>query len=129
MCHQTVSLVARHLEENGIPTVILGSALDIVEHCGVPRFAFVDFPLGNPCGKPWDRAMQAEIVGSAISLFEEATGPRTTGRLPQRWNADERWRDNYLAVREEDLAALRRKGRERRALRAQLRSEGRVREG
>jgi D-proline reductase (dithiol) PrdB len=38
VCHQTVSLVARHLETNGIPTVIVGSALDIVEHCGVPRF-------------------------------------------------------------------------------------------
>jgi hypothetical protein len=34
VCHQTVSLVARHLETNGIPTVIVGSALDVVEHCG-----------------------------------------------------------------------------------------------
>ena len=32
MCHQTVSLVARHLEANGIPTVIVGCAKDIVEH-------------------------------------------------------------------------------------------------
>jgi D-proline reductase (dithiol) PrdB len=48
VCHQTISLVARHLETNGIPTVIVGSALDVVEHCGVPRFYFTDFPLGNP---------------------------------------------------------------------------------
>jgi len=40
VCHQTVSLVARHLETNGIPTVVLGCAKDIVEHCGVPRFLF-----------------------------------------------------------------------------------------
>jgi len=41
---RTVSLVARYLEANGLPTVIVGSALDIVEHCGVPRFLFTDFP-------------------------------------------------------------------------------------
>ena len=62
MCHQTVGLVARHLEANGLPTVIMGAAKDIVEHCGVPRFLFSDFPLGNSAGKPFD----VEIVsGSA----------------------------------------------------------------
>ncbi len=50
VCHQTVSLVARHLEENGVPTVIMGTARDIVEHCGVARLVFSDFPLGSPCG-------------------------------------------------------------------------------
>ena len=129
MCHQTVSLIARHLEANGVPTVILGSALDVVEHCGVPRFAFVDFPLGNPCGRPWDRPMQTAIVTAAVGLFESAPAPRTTLRLPHRWGEDEGWRDEYLAVREDDLVALRRKGEERRALRAQLRTEGRVRQG
>ncbi|MEZ5231807.1 MAG: hypothetical protein R2749_03740 [Acidimicrobiales bacterium] len=48
-----MSLVARHLEANGIPTVIVGSARDIVEQAGVARFLFVDFPLGNPMGKPY----------------------------------------------------------------------------
>ena len=124
-----MSLIARHLEASGLPTVILGSALDVVEHCGVPRFAYLDFPLGNPCGKPWDRAMQTAIVAAAVGLFEAATAPRTTLRLPHRFSEDEGWRDEYLPVREEDLAVLRRKGEERRALRAQLRTEGRVREG
>ena len=47
MCHQTVSLTARHLEAHGISTAIMGCAKDIVEHCRVPRFLFSDFPLGN----------------------------------------------------------------------------------
>ena len=122
-----MSLVARHLEAAGIPTVILGSAIDVVEHCGVPRFAFVDFPLGNPCGKPWDAAMQTEIVTAAIDLFETAAEPRTTRNLPYRWSDDQSWRDAYLGIRDEDLAALRQKGEERRALRARLRADGRVR--
>ena len=37
-----MSLVARYLEEAGLPTVIVGSARDVVEHCGVPRFVFTD---------------------------------------------------------------------------------------
>ena len=36
---------------NGIPTVVMGCAKDIVEHCGVPRFLFSDFPLGNAAGQ------------------------------------------------------------------------------
>ena len=57
VCHQTVSLVARHLEANGISTVVMGCAKDIVEHAAVPRFLFSDFPLGNSAGKPHDRAI------------------------------------------------------------------------
>ena len=61
-----MSLVARELEQSGLPTVIIGSALDIVEHCGVPRYVFTDFPLGNPCGHPWQRDMQREIARSRM---------------------------------------------------------------
>ena len=121
-----MSLVARHLEANGIPTVVLGSALDIVERCGVARFAFLDFPLGNPCGKPYDVAMQREVVGAAVDLFESASAPPTL-RLPHRWSEDESWRDAYMAIREADVDALRRKGEERRAHRQALRDAGRVR--
>ncbi len=52
VCHQSVSLIARHLEANGISTLVMGCAKDIVEHCGVPRFLFSDFPLGNSAGRP-----------------------------------------------------------------------------
>ena len=95
MCHQTVSLVARHLEANGISTVIVGSARDIVEHCGVPRFLFTDFPLGNPCGKPWDVEMQRRIVGAALDLLEAAPSPRTTVQAPFIWSDDSSWRERY----------------------------------
>src|ERR1700682_937310 len=54
VCHQSVSLAARMLEENGIATVVMGCAKDIVEHVGVPRFLFSDFPLGNAAGRPRD---------------------------------------------------------------------------
>ena len=121
-----MSLVARHLEANGLPTVILGSAIDIVEHCGAARFAFLDFPLGNPCGKPGNAQMQHAVVSEALTLFDTAIAPRTTVRLPWRWPTGE-WRRRYMEVRDEDREAMRRKGDERRAERQSLRDAGRVR--
>jgi hypothetical protein len=127
VCHQTISLVARHLEANGIPTVIIGSALDIVEHCGVPRFYFTDFPLGNPCGHPWQPAMQREIVRQALSLFETAETPRTTIKAPFSWWEDGAiWRARYGRVDPADKERLLKLGEERRrqhALAKQIPSE------
>ena len=122
-----MSLTARHLEAAGIPTVILGSALDVVEHCGVPRFLFTDFPLGNPCGKPFDARMQEAIAAQGIDLLESADGPRTTVRTPFRWSDDESWRDRYMEVRAEDLADLARRGEARRARRMREKSQGKAR--
>jgi hypothetical protein len=115
-----VSLTARHLEANGIPTVIIGSARDIVEECGVPRFLLSDFPLGNPCGSPWDRAMQAAILQLALDLVESARFPRTTVQTPYRWPVED-WRANYMRVDESNRALLRRMGEERRARRERQR--------
>ena len=98
MCHQTVSLTARYLEANGIPTVIMGCAKDIVELCGVPRFLFSDFPLGNAGGKPDDPQSQAETMAMALDLLESATGPRTTLQSPQRWNDDAEWKLNFRNI-------------------------------
>ncbi len=98
VCHQTVSLTARHLEANGIPTVVMGCAKDIVEQCGVPRFCFSDFPLGNSAGKPHDPASQAATLDLALQLLELAPGPRTTVQSPQRWAADASWKLDYSNV-------------------------------
>ena len=101
MCHQTVSLAARHLESQGIPTVIMGCAKDIVEHCGVPRFLFSDFPLGNPAGRPFDVASQTQTLELALRVLESAPAARTTVQSPLRWRTDASWKRDYL-----DLAKL-----------------------
>lgn len=121
-----MSLVARHLEAVGIPTVLIGSGRDIVEECGVPRFLFVDFPLGNPCGKPWDRDMQYAIAGGALDLLERAWQPRTTVQRPEVWDEsdDFLWRQRFMRVDDSNREALARAGAQRRAeqARAKLRS-------
>ena len=87
-----MSLIARHLEENGIPTVVIGVARDIVESCGVARFLFVDFPLGSPCGEPWNIAQQGEIFEMALGLLEMARAPRSTREAGLIWSKGEDWK-------------------------------------
>ncbi len=105
-----MSLISRYLEENGIPTVVMGCAKDIVEQCGVPRFLFSDFPLGNSAGKPNDQGSQAFTLDLALRVLETAIGPRTTVQSPLRWNDDARWKidfSNIEQMSEEELAKRR----------------------
>jgi len=111
VCHQTAGLVARHLEANGLPTVIMGAAKDIVEHCGVPRFLFSDFPLGNSAGKPFDAESQTATLELALRLLDAAPAPRTTVQSPQRWSEDASWKldfDNPDRMTPEEVAEKRR---------------------
>ena len=112
MCHQTVSLVARRLEANGIPTVIMGCAKEIVEHCGVPRFVFSDFPLGNSAGRPFDVDSQRQTLELALRVLESAPGPRTTVQSPLRWSDDPSWKGAYLNLDELTPEALARRKEE-----------------
>ena len=95
ICHQSQSLLARFLEEAGIPTVIMGAAKDIVEHCGVPRFVFSDLPLGNAAALPNNLESQDLNFELALGLLEGASGPRTTIHSPLIWSADPSWKLDY----------------------------------
>jgi len=90
-----VSLVARHLEAHGLPTVIMGCAKDVVEHCGVPRFLFSDFPLGNAAGRPFDVESQALTLELALRVLETAPAARTTVQSPLRWREDASWKLDF----------------------------------
>jgi glycine/betaine/sarcosine/D-proline reductase family selenoprotein B len=112
VCHQTSTLVARHLEANGIPTVVMGAARDIVEHAAAPRFLFSDFPLGNSAGKPHDVASQDQTLDLALRLLETAAGPQITMQSPLRWNADGKWKLDYLNLEQIGEAELKRRREE-----------------
>jgi D-proline reductase (dithiol) PrdB len=110
VCHQTLSLVSRYLEAAGIPTVLLACAKDIVEHCGVPRALFSDFPLGNAAGKPNDPASQKATLELAFRTLEAAPAARTTVQSPQRWSDSHAWKQDYsnvARVNPQELARLR----------------------
>ena len=98
VCHQTLSLVARHLEANGIASVVMGCAKDIVEHVGVPRFLFSDFPLGNAAGRPGDEPSQRLTLELALRVLESSPGPRTTMQSPLRWSESHDWKLDYSNI-------------------------------
>jgi hypothetical protein len=112
VCHQTVALVARHLEAGGIPTVVMGSAKDIVEHAAVPRFLFSDFPLGNSAGKPHDFSSQTLTLELAFRLLESAAGAQTTLQSPLRWSANPSWKLDYNNIAQMSPEELGRRRRE-----------------
>jgi hypothetical protein len=119
-----VGLTARHLEANGLPTVIIGSAIDIIEHCGVPRFLYTDFPLGNPCGVPYDHGMQLSIINQAIAMFRSASEANTTERTTYIWSEDNSWRDGYSKVDKSNREELAQRGEARRRLQTEEKAAG-----
>jgi len=98
--------------------------MDVVQYCGVPRYLHTDFPLGNPCGKPYDAAMQLEIVKQALGLFESAREANTMERAAFSWSEDNGWRDAYARVDDSNRQRLQQLGEERRALQATRKADG-----
>lgn len=94
VCHQSVSLAARALEHQGIPTVVMGAAKDIVEHVGVPRLLFSNLPLGNSAGLPNDPTSQMLVARMAVDLLKTHV-PRTTVQTPLVWSGDPDWQSSY----------------------------------
>ena len=117
-----MSLIARHLEEAGIATVIIGCAQHIVETAGVPRFVFVDYPLGNPVGRPGEVAEQRSTVEAALELVSTAVAPRMTRRMAHTWGSDE-WRAVYMHVGDDNRAELAEAGRLRQEKQAARRAK------
>lgn len=95
VCHQSCALAARAVESAGLPTILMGAARDIVERAGVARHLFSDVPLGNAAGLPGDVASQDRALAEALSLLEDATGPRSTRVSSLAWPGPPDWRDDY----------------------------------
>jgi D-proline reductase (dithiol) PrdB len=93
VCHQSVCLLARHFEENGIATLCFGAALDILQAGRPPRAVFVDYPLGHTAGKPFDREDQLDILRNGLRVLERNNLPGDICRLPNRWDASDTWKN------------------------------------
>jgi len=89
-----VGLLSQQLEQAGIPTISLTSALDVTQAVKPPRAVFLNFPLGHTAGKPGDRPLQLAILRQALALGAAMTEPGSIARLPYEWgdDADPRWR-------------------------------------
>ena len=58
---------------------------DLTAQVKPPRSLFVNFPMGNAFGKPFDVAMQFNILRAALRLVETAEEPGILVDLPYVW--------------------------------------------
>ena len=69
VCNQSVGLVARHLEEHGIPTVTLNMFREVGEYTQAPRTVYTDHEFGAPFGKPHDDVTHLELIRECLNQF------------------------------------------------------------
>lgn len=70
-----MSLIARAIEADGIPTLILGSARDILSAGRPPRVQFLNYPLGFSAGSFREPENQYQVLRTALSGFDAMTEP------------------------------------------------------
>lgn len=75
LCHQSVSLIARGLEQEGMPTMTLGVVKDVVQSVRPPRTAYYDGELGSVAGLPNWPEYQRRILDEALRLIEPMDQP------------------------------------------------------
>jgi D-proline reductase (dithiol) PrdB len=80
-----VGLVCRVVEAAGISTVCVSTGRDLTEQVMPPRSVFVNFPMGNAFGKPFDRSMQLAVLRAALEWAATATEAGRLVALPYVW--------------------------------------------
>ena len=80
-----MGVVARILEEEGFPTVVVMTFKEAAEAMRLPRALYVRFPIGLTLGAPGAAAQQRVVVEDALALLEEAREPGTLRVLPYQW--------------------------------------------
>ncbi len=73
------------LEEAGIATVLVSTGRDLSAQVKPPRTVFVNFPMGNPFGRPFDRERQRAILLDALRALESVQRGGTLIDLPYEW--------------------------------------------
>ena len=75
LCHQSVALAARALEEAGVRTIMLAVARDVVESIRPPRAVYYDGETGSVAGRPLWPEHQRRILDETLRLLESLDQP------------------------------------------------------
>jgi len=75
LCHQSVALIARAIENAGIPTMTIAVVKQVVESVRPPRVALYDGEFGSVSGKPNFPEHQRRILDESLRLIEPMDQP------------------------------------------------------
>jgi D-proline reductase (dithiol) PrdB len=75
LCHQSVSLIARAVEQAGIPTMTLAVDKEVVQSVRPPRAAFYEGEFGSVAGLPNYPEHQRRVLDEALRLIEPMDQP------------------------------------------------------
>jgi hypothetical protein len=77
MCNQSVGLIQRAIEAEGVSTISISLNRRITEMVRPPRALLVDFPLGHPMGKAFEYGLQKKILVEALTYLQVIEEPGT----------------------------------------------------
>jgi hypothetical protein len=80
-----VGLIAHVIEARGIPTLVIGTAHDIMSQVVPPRAAFVDHPVGRTFGPPHEGARHQAVLQRALEELPKFTTPGEIRDLGCQW--------------------------------------------
>ena len=75
LCHQSVSLAARAIEQTGLPTMALGIDREILESARPPRAGYYDGKPGSVAGEPNWPEHQRRVLDEALRWIEPMGQP------------------------------------------------------
>jgi hypothetical protein len=84
------------LEKGGVSTVTFTNARDIAARAGNPRQIFLNYPLGNPAGRPHDVENQREVLRAGLKLLQDADRSGIIVDLPYVWSESNLWMKKFM---------------------------------
>ncbi|MFL6467158.1 MAG: glycine/sarcosine/betaine reductase selenoprotein B family protein [Pyrinomonadaceae bacterium] len=75
LCHQTLSIIARGIEQSGIPTLVISVDQDISERVRAPRTAYYKGEFGSVAGSPNWREHQLRVLDESLRWMETFDQP------------------------------------------------------
>ena len=75
LCHQTLGIVARAIEQSGIPTMLISVDRPVTDMVRAPRVAYYKGEFGSVAGKPGWKQFQHRILDEALRWTETFDQP------------------------------------------------------
>ncbi|GIU81957.1 MAG: hypothetical protein D6687_01505 [Acidobacteria bacterium] len=75
LCHQSVAIVARKIEQSGIPTMVIAVDKEIIEKVRPPRAGYYEGEYGSVAGKPNWKQYQLRVLDESLRWIEPFDQP------------------------------------------------------